>query len=169
MKIIYDQNPLKTKIFLDDNEKFKFLHNILKNLMTWNTNLNQIEDIEKRMNDDFETLILELENGIHSGDCTCIPMSCLKCEAEGYAEVNTLQNLTKNMASHLVDAFFPNDCENNIDQAIEYLKIPIPEKPNKVWENNPWGWSNNRVRWNIERTNALNWLLDYKNSHFGDI
>ena len=109
--------------------------------------------------------------GCHVDDCTCVPCSCSKCHAESLLCIDTMPGLGKHSA-HKIDAAFGKDNEKSIEQAIESLAnynpyLPSPPKDAKVWEKLG-GYEQYIPRWNKEAKAAHDWLVNYKNKHFGD-
>ena len=181
MKIIYNQNPLKTQVFLDDQSRqllrakihIDSLEDIVYNaLYQWSEHedikpvmesLNKIhsDSFEKRI-DDLVALDEQELLGEHLGDCTCMPMSCMKCHAESMLGIDTVPGLGKHEASYIHGAF-GRDGDRSIDEAIESLSRPISEEPNEHYKDNPDLYRKWLPKWNQDRIGALQWLIDYKN------
>lgn len=119
MKIIYNENPLRTTVELDEHDRQVFwlklkIEELQNSLFSVHFNLMEGEyfDIERarkkaepgfyfkedhqektpldeRVDNLFKDYVEELL-GIHSGDCTCVPCSCMKCGAEEILGINTL-------------------------------------------------------------------------------
>jgi len=80
----------------------------------------------------------------HSGDCTYVPCSCLKCHAEAMIGVDTIPGLGKHEASYIGSA----SDGRTIDEAIVYLRhAHVP-------------------RWIEEAKRAHAWLVAYQREHF---
>jgi hypothetical protein len=177
MKIIYNQNPLKTVIELTEEEKKAFwlkikIEELIEIIATIEFHLNennleeakkssdlkylldQEDGIDKLVNVMYERYLSALQD-VHIGDCTYVACSCMKCHAEHILNISTIKDLPGSYAYHIENAFIKN---NNIDDAIEYLKNyqPIIKE----------GWEEYEERWELQAKNALKWLLEYKNKHF---
>ncbi len=98
----------------------------------------------------------------HSGDCTCVPGSCLKCHAEAMIGVDTIPGLGKHEASYIGSA----SGGRTIDEAIVYLRDYRPIK-GKGWERHTDDEYNAHVpRWIEEAKRAHVWLVEYQREHF---
>lgn len=104
MKYIYYQNPLRTKVILDEQEKEIFRLRCEREGLKAKDYLPYLE-------------------GYHMGDCTCVPASCPKCYAESLLGVDTIEGLGKYEAGKIHDVFCPhNDFdERTIDEVLEEL------------------------------------------------
>ena len=99
----------------------------------------------------------------HSGDCTCVPCSCLKCHAETLMGVDTIAGLGKHEASYIEGAFAE---DRTIAQALDYLKDYRPTK-GKGWERHTEEEFQIHVpRWVEEAKGAYAWLEKYREVHF---
>lgn len=186
MEIIWNQNPLRTSVILDDSEKailrlkvhIDVLEDVLSNIAydiahDKNFTLDTVEKIVdyKVWCGDFEdepsklherTIKLtkiycdELESGFHVGDCTCDPCSCFKCIAESYVGVDTTKGLGKHEGHYIANAFADNI---TIDEAISSLEN---YNPKATWP----GWEAHASRWKADAKQALDWLVAYRNEHF---
>jgi hypothetical protein len=106
--------------------------------------------------------------GIHFGDCTCEPCSCLKCRAESLIGVNTLAGLGKHEGSHVADAFTArlDAIVPTLDEAIDSLTNYRPTK-GPCWDRHTDAEFQRHVpRWTQEAASAAAWLVAYKAEHF---
>lgn len=186
MKITYNQNPLFTKIELNENEKkelwykikIKEMEEILfdahyyleegknfdiqkaqKSLSPDYYYTDEKSPLDKRCDALLESYLSEL-NSFHFGDCTCVPCSCIKCHAEAILGIDTLKGLGKHPAYYINDAFGENN-EKTIQEAIEYL---ANYEPKANWD----GWEKEVSRWKLEAQSAHDWLVDYKQNFLKD-
>ena len=95
----------------------------------------------------------------HSGDCTCVPCSCLKCHAENLVGIDTIAGLGKHEASYIGGAFGPKDSPRTLDAALVSLS---DYEPKDVQE---WGIPHVE-RWRGEAKRAHEWLIAYQREHF---
>lgn len=189
MKIIYRQNPLYTIVDLDEHDKQIFWHKLkiekLQNLIHSAHFILDINDTEfynaerayKELDPSYfcidnpelnkspidkdadrllEYYINELQQH-HLGDCTCVAMSCGKCYAESVLGIDTLKGLGKHEGAKIAGIF--NDANVSIDEAIKKLEN---YEPVANWK----GWEAHIDRWKQEAANALEWLKQYRDTHF---
>jgi hypothetical protein len=149
MKIIWNENPLRTQVFLDEKEKEEFKEKIKNDLNEYG---------EQYREELYEEYVKEIEEGEHDGDCVCSPMSCLKCNAESLLSINTIKGLSKYSAA-IISTVFRHDKD-----AIEELRVKFSKEHKEFKE---W-WIPHIDRWNKEREEAIEWLLAYKKEHFDD-
>lgn len=196
MKILWNENPLQTVIELDDNEKHEFrLKVYLKEIeqtvyqALWRldkekayyspekaaAHLNSLYDSDDSINFDTKPLESDYElylsdlSGFHGGDCTCVPCSCMKCNAEYILGVSTIVGLGKHEGAKL-QAFFDYTNKDNktLDDAIAYFKdYKVPrEKPDNWKKFTQKDYEIHIQRWERETQNLYQWLLKYKEDHF---
>lgn len=197
MKINWNQNPLKTTVELDEHEKKEFWYKIKIKMLKekiyeanfylkeqylnidkanvavdtscfYDENGENSKDskLDLKVDQKFEDYVEELQ-GIHVGDCTCIPCTCMKCLAEMILGIDTIEGLRKHEAHYIDSAFEKLD---NIDEVIEYLKNydadRIADNDSKSWKHkNPELWASSVPRWNKEAREAAKWLTKYKEEH----
>lgn len=192
MNIIYNKNPLRSTIELDEMEKKLLWHKIKINEMEemlFSAHFHLQKDkhfdlekakeavdpdyyctdeqskLDKRCDMLLEHFIEEL-NSFHAGDCTCVPCSCSKCHAESLLGIDTIKGLGKHSA-YKIDGAFGKDNEKSIDEAIEVLvnyKTPIK---GAGWEKFTQEQFEQHIpRWRAEAKAAADWLINYKKEHF---
>lgn len=152
MKITYTENPLYTKIELDEHEKKELwyklkiedltdkLFNVHYQLEKDEPDLNEVwrtadpayymadegrDPIDIRADQMLEHYLGDLQGG-HVGDCICVACTCSKCLVESMLGIDTIQGLGKHEA-HKIDSAFSNGCVNGVwlsDKSIdEVLEI----------------------------------------------
>jgi hypothetical protein len=191
MRIIWNQNPLRTVVELDEQDKRLLLlsvqneryANILCEINLWlsgkiDKNTPQTtEEVQKRINKweevcnmdethhEVQLLVEELQ-GSHGGDCVCWPCTCFKCLAEDHLGISTTKDLGKHEGSYIMGAFGKNG-DRTIDEAIESLKTKHSyETRNLSWAKySREEYEKHIPRWESEKKNALEWLQKYKEEH----
>lgn len=161
MKITYNENPLKTTVELDEQDKQVFwlkikVKELEDRLFSTHFSLTsenhfdldqakkdchpddyiQEDDgvrvtVDKRADQMLEAYTKELV-GEHCGDCVCAPCSCLKCRAEDILGINTLGTFPGNHELHQVGGAFGKG--RGLTEALEYLK------DHKIAREKPAGW-----------------------------
>lgn len=152
MKIIYNENPLKTKIILNNIERELFLYKIALEFIFDNGNDNEIINIIKTnfynskslYCDFFEPYLSSLISG-HRGDCTSTPMPCIKCYSENLLKINTIRGLP---SGYIIDSNF----EKSAESTLEYLQNHIPPPHNAYGPSYHDKW-----------ITTINWLEEYIN------
>lgn len=155
MKIIWNQNPLKTVIELEPLEIELLRHKLMIEEMEWaicggwmhldaddkdwydpvkardelKHEYWHSDKYKARIQEMLDYYVAELK-GIHSGDCTCVPCSCDKCHAEGLLGLNTTKGLGNHEGSKVNAAFSYKDadgnwCDRTIDEAIAQLEKEV--------------------------------------------
>jgi hypothetical protein len=128
-------------------------------LQDWIDQEEKEEEDDEHSTEHYEFYLSELENGVHVGDCTCVPCSCSKCHAESLLGINTTLGLGKHSA-HKIDGAFGK--VTTCAEAIEYLKKPYSMDDDGYEGDKSW-WCQEYVdRWNREREAAIDWLIQYK-------
>lgn len=192
MKITWNENPLDTKIELDDVdrkllrarlqvESYKELLFDIEYALKGEDGpyksmvlqervqdaLDRIAEYEKSTNASIEEAAIDYEKelqGTHVGDCTCVPCSCSKCFAEEILEINTIAGLGKHSA-YKVDSAVRKS--GSISGAIEQLQNYDPAyDPKSNFDKATWDL--HVPRWKKEAEHALNWLIAYREEHFGE-
>lgn len=146
MKIIYKQNPFRTEVLLDKNEKLEFHKKVYQYLSE-----EDFELTEEQKEEIYNNYLKELTEE-HGGDCTCAPCSCPKCHAESLLEIDTIQGLDKHSA-YKIQRFFRT--HSSIDEVIKELHNYEPELQFD-------GSEKYIPRWKEEAAEALVWLQHYK-------
>lgn len=129
---------------------------------------------DRQVDQRVEYLIDALENDHHCGDCTCVPVSCDKCSAENLVGVDTIQGLRSSWGSKLFETFFPMNKgevdERSYDEVVELLTTYNPKKSEAWIKHDPTGerWNDCFPAWKEEAARALEWLLNYNETHFKD-
>jgi hypothetical protein len=191
MKINWHQNPLKTTIDVDNQDKQMILlalqneqySEILCSIDNWLQRKTRkdaeptIEKIHEKIrewgeicnmtadHEDVQIVIEDLQHG-HGGDCTCWPMACSKCMAESFLGIDTIKGLGKHEAAKIMSAFGKNG-DKTIDEALEALKTPYDyEKRHSSWEKySREEYEKHIPRWEVEKKKAIEWLEKYKQEH----
>lgn len=187
MRIEYHQNPLRTKVYLDEKDKeifrlkieqevlFETLYSVHYHLSKSETpNIERAKDEASLVGGgDYDKYIDQLleaytQDLLHShiGDCTCVPCSCSKCHAEYILGIDTIEGLGKHLAYKIDSAFSREDnAFVTIDEAIESLSIPLSEEPNEHYKTHPEMYKQYLPKWQKERISARDWLINYKKTH----
>lgn len=196
MKIIYNENPLKTVVELDAHDKEVFWLKI------------KIEELQDRLFDvhfhleadsshfdldqarkaaDPEAYIQEDDDkkltldtrvdmlfesfikellGEHCGDCVCQPCSCLKCHAESILGVETLSPRPGKHVLMKIGGSFGKG--RTLAEALDYLKGHVIDRVK------PEGWTSYTQEqyekflpsWEDQQRRAYEWLKGYAEEHF---
>lgn len=142
MVFFYKENPLETEIILDGNELkllktkieldyFQDLNieiqvRIINNeeVLSNDHNLFPDWDIDQEykeyINKTYNLYIKELRES-HKGDCTCLPITCIKCMAESLLDISTIDDLNRYIGYEIIQVFREDDI-NTCKEAIEYFK-----------------------------------------------
>lgn len=153
MKIIYEQNPLRSYIKLTEEEKIELKDKLYKyHRYEWE----ETEEDSLRWTKQQYPYVLDslTSNEQHCGDCTKVPCGCNKCYAEEIWGINLTEGLK--CFRYICSAFHKQG--TTIDQAIENLKQP--SEYNEEWH------QTHIERWEAEKKAALDSLIEYKNKHF---
>lgn len=101
----------------------------------------------------------------HSGDCTCVPCSCLKCQAESLLGIDTIAGLGNHEACNIGVVFKANEGETSIEDALQRLASyrPVWSPDNRYSEEE---FQKHVPRWTEEGRRAHAWLDAYRREHF---
>jgi hypothetical protein len=171
LKINWHENPLKTTVVLDEIEKKIFgekarirelksaaqyaaLHLRDKNDKFYDPDralsyLQRVLD-EDGLKERTSDKLIELENGFHCGDCTCVATSCEKCFAEDILEIDTLDGLSQRSA-HKLDVLYGREDAIGMDDVLGALEVEIAEALESA-----------RLDDHAESVEVYKWLLRYK-------
>lgn len=170
-KIYYAQNPLVSRIELNELEKHIFFlkyvnyelydeigmaHFYIENTdkesaLSWLFRGKQEELFNKRDKEVFQYYLGALSD-THIGDCTCFSAPCSKCFAEDFLGINTLSGLGKYAGSYLYSQFSSG---KNIEEVLTYLKDYMPKGSFD-------GWEQYAEKWSTDAKHAYEWLLKYR-------
>lgn len=181
MQIHYNPNPLLTTIELDPRdvlllrvriladqyeEQMVEAHMMLESgqteqacvkLSQWHSEA-FIRQVDHRLN-----FLIEALQEEHCGDCTCVASSCLKCRAESFLGIDTIEGLSKYEANKINFAFRDG---RSPDEAEAWLQSYCPQRT-CGWLILPEEDFNRHVpRWRKEAATALAWLRRYRHQHF---
>ena len=160
MKMTYTENPLATRVELDEAESCMLWHIIkakeLEELLfevhchldPRHLDVNKARDdadltyilgdddnvpsgLEQRVNTLHAHCMAELQS-YHVGDCTCVPCGCSKCYAEDLLGIDTVPGLGKH-AGHTILRLFQDDGCTTCAQAMALLEQRDPASPALAW------------------------------------
>lgn len=198
MRIIYNENPLRTVVELDaqDREvlwlkvkveelqdKLFDVHFHLTEPQYFNvTTAQKAADPEKYIKEDdqektpldervdmmFEYYVKSLAD-THVGDCTKVACSCLKCRAEGILGVDTLTPSPGSGALHAISGAFGKN--TTLSEAIAYLKSYRVDatKPDSWKHSAQEEYASHIKRWEKQASDAYEYLRQYAEQHFPGI
>lgn len=153
MKTVYTQNPLRSYVEMNEEEKIELKEKLYHH---WLVEWDEPEDSARKWTEHqypymLDALTLGEE---HFGDCIKVCGSCVKCQAEDVLGINTTEGLG---SLYYISAAF-SDGRETIEEAISYLSIPIESHEE---------WHEPRIdMWNQQRLSALNGLIKYRIKHF---
>jgi len=148
VKIIYTQNPLNSIVDLDTFDKkylrlkvekenledvvFSIKFYLTKENYNLQRALSEAEDCnlyteerEQYLNTLFDEYVSAL-NGSHTGDCVCIPCTCLKCLAEEMLDIDTTGPGFSKYVGSYIHRVFANTNTNTCKDAIEIVENEKP-------------------------------------------
>lgn len=203
MKIIYHENPLRTVVELDEHDRQVFwlkikIEELQDRLFSANFSLteNDMLDLDrarrvtapeeyikedsqektaldKRVDMLFDAYVKELA-GWHSGDCTCVACSCMKCRAEEIIGVDTLKPFPGKQVLAKIDSAFLSyedgkKTARSLREALTYLRDrKIPRQKPEVWKTSQVEYEKHIPRWEKEQALAYEYLKNYAKEHFPD-
>jgi len=197
MKIIWDENPLCTKIELNEFESKELWYKIkigqmedllfhahfhLGNSIWEKQDLDRVaeavdpkyylaNDKEKtkleKRVDELHSHFIEALQETHVGDCTCVPCTCSKCWAESLIGTDTIKGLRKHEAYKIQTAFGETHEHDFKRQRNIDQAIEYLENYDPKAT---WKGSEDHIdRWRSEAKNACRWLKNYKKEHFNEV
>lgn len=201
MKITYHENPLRTIVELDEHDRevlwLKIKIEELQNRL-FNVNFHLTEEryfdieaakrssnpadymqeddqektaVDKRVDALFDAYVKELA-GWHSGDCTCVPCTCMKCMAEGVLGVDTLSPFPGKQVLAKVDSAFLSyengeKKERSLSEALDYLRDHrISRQKPDAWRTTQEEYEKHIPRWEAEQARAYEYLKNHAKEHF---
>lgn len=166
MKIEYNQNPLKSRVILDEQDLYLLRTAILVDALDSELydaySTDRATSYDKATDAAYEEVervlpyyLSALDGETHWGDCTNACCSCTKCHAEDYLSISTLIGIRE---PYYVDRAF-DEGRQTLDEAIKYLR------------NNPakatWEGSEPYVEgWQRRQDITIEDLMRYKELHF---
>jgi hypothetical protein len=189
MEIIWYKNPLATVIKIDDQDR-ELMRAKIENDTLWgyvyhaqfraNPKLDRYDKdeaikqlvsidhdrVDKRVDEMLEFYTADLE-GVHIGDCTCVPCSCTKCYAEYMLGVDTIEGLGKHEASSISSAFEKHGDIDAVIESLDNYKVQ-PFAENKAWHGGQFTeeYYNSWIsEWTLQAKRAAEWLKNYKEEH----
>lgn len=187
MQVTYTENPLETLVELDkrDRQILRLKLTIEELQETLGSSLVELENkdadlsgirnslewsnwcgtkFEADITERLESLMNVLRSS-HVGDCTCVPCSCSKCQAENHLGINTIQGLGKHQASYIYAAF-DTEPTPSAREVIAKLESYQPKRSGG-WENSSQQDFDKHVpRWTDLSHQAAHWLRAYTDKHF---
>jgi hypothetical protein len=184
MKITYTPNPLATIIELDDHDKEVLrlkliIETLTERIVGAHVHLEEgasfdlvrarhaVEyagmdrDADVRVPESVIDLTNELL-GSHCGDCTCVPYSCSKCQAEDMLGIDTTKGLGKHEASKIDSSFKSGKNVDEVIVELENYQVKPITSPNFTQEMlDHW-----TPIWKEQASQAAVWLKAYKAEHF---
>lgn len=184
MKIEWNENPLRTKVIISDEEAAALVLKMKTNTMLRQSKIAKkyleegdaekalqwidqiVTDSERESAYDNPKSYQEALLDTHIGDCTCVACTCMKCISEYELGIDTISGLGKHEAHAIACAFGDWMVDDggavSIDVALERLKNWKPkEDALKDWDNR----DDHIQRWIREHKVAYEWLLKYKTAH----
>jgi len=192
VEIIWHQNPLRSEVLLNDNDKQLLWHKVkIEELLNgmcgahmyiqdalksrwWVPagiikkalkELDYTDAIDAEVDRMTEVCIQDLR-GWHMGDCTCFANSCAKCHAEHMLGIDTIKGLGKHAGSYVSSAFDSTVLgapERTTAEAIDVLINRDDSEKTDTWSNySDEQWDKLVARWNGERKEAIKWLKVYQ-------
>jgi hypothetical protein len=176
VKINWHENPLKSTVVLDENEKEIFIEKArIKELkdaaMSASFHLKDAEGKfysperahsflqhaldEEGVKERSLDMIKELETGYHCGDCTCVASGCERCLAENVLGFGTLDDLSQR-GGYILDMVYGSEEDVTLEQALHKLEIEISDALEQ-----------GRSEDHADTVEVYKWLLIYKMEKLG--
>ena len=177
MKIIWNQNPLRSVVELDDRDK-EYMRATQRNeelldalCYIGKTDEDRLAHHKEITSDKFLAeldeevervlgyLFSALEEGEwHAGDCVCFPCSCTKCVAENVLGISTIPGIGTQF--HYIQQAYAaihrdTGHDASIDEAIMWMKNKKMDATSPYFN-----------RMTEQNASALSWLKHYKELHF---
>ena len=171
MNIIWNQNPFKTHLELDERDKALIYaltrQSVYEDMVYDCTTVDEIfsdrllERVAAEATRLMSYYVPELENGAsHLGDCCSDCTSCTRCVAEEMCVVDTMAGIGSNR--RYIRAAFSNIPANQSDNLINLVindLLVSPVVPN-------WNASEDLIqKWTSEKRAAAQWLIAYRDAH----
>lgn len=186
MKINWNENPLKSTIEVDQSDRERILLyiqneyylDLLCHLDLWlhgdiqNDDEPTIEKIQEQIStwarvcnigtddQEVEEYVEDLQSQ-HAGDCTCLPIGCMKCRAEEALGFSTIAGLGEHSARKIQALF---ERYETINEVLEELRKPYSYERPENWPKSI-DYEKHIPRWEAERVHAAEWLTQYKRLH----
>jgi hypothetical protein len=180
-RIQWAENPLASKVFLTERGRYYLRYKIAldgildaavlinmdktmdppKNAVKWVDGFDYTSEdgqAERRVEELAAQCEHWLSTEVHCGDCTCVPCGCIKCYAEGFLGISTIEGLGKHQGHYVEKAF---SGIYSLSNAIQYLLT----KPIQATWGKPEDWQQYVPRWTEERNAAVAWLQQYGKEH----
>ena len=179
MQINWNQNPLRTQVILDDNDKEKLFLRLKIDHLLGVSRLTRLKLVKGNVEEALRTLkhinpsncdleekvssLIDTLLDIHCGDCTCVATSCEKCYAEDLLRIDTIKGLRK-YSGYILDGMFKK--HPHISDVLNDLKEPIVYEKTHKWKI----FSNEQFEkfsrgWADDRKATFKWLEQYKSQH----
>lgn len=167
LKIQYDENPLKAKVLLNEQDlqllRSGILVDALEEELYIITEGKQSKSYTQCLDDAYKEIervlpyyLSALDGETHMGDCISVSCSCTKCQGESYLGISTLDSMRE---PYYINKAF-NDNRITLEEAIKYLQ-DNPAKP--TWE----GSESYVESWQLRQDRAIEDLIEYKEKYFG--
>jgi hypothetical protein len=173
MKIEYAQNPMASKIILDDADlntlRDKCFVEAAEDLIaSFYCDMKyrdmDIEDaysktfdsVEKQMRSEvnhYMDWLPDTATGQHVGDCTCVPSTCGRCMLENFLGIDTIEGLGKHEGAK-ISGYFNKHPDGTAKDCLEHMRNRTVEATED--------WHKPHIeRWKQELVNTIAWLEKY--------
>jgi len=171
MKIFYPENPLAAKLILDSsNELDKIKKVIKKNTIEYykdepDFSKEEIEDESDFAFKTFKNVFIDSDQ-THSGDCTNVPSSCVKCYCLDALKIDDVPGMKHDIMVDLYWVGFGR-IEKSVNRYVSQPSIEIAierlQEPAKHWSNDTFAES----LLNDKRKKTLEFLFNYRDTLMG--